>query len=507
MIGWLVETLITVTILMLLVLAVRGPVARTFGAGWAYALWIVPAVRLVLPALPALTPNIALPAAAFIPAAVGSTAPSPAHPGPGQWVPFMLAMWAGGAVIFLVLQWLAYRDFVQRLGKTARPARPPSYGGILTLASQAVDGPLAMGLIARRIVVPTDFLRRYSDGERRLALEHELTHHRRGDIWWNMVATLVLALTWFNPIAWVAFRAFRTDQELSCDAAVAAKASADERWDYARALVKSACRPGLIAACSLNGSDALKRRLRMLGGHRASLGRSLGGMLALGLFTTIGFGVGKPDFVIAAAPVASAASPTPTAPASSLRIAASNSVTRPTSVRAAPVPTPRPVRVAIAAPARPAARAVAAAPTAAPEPAPAPAAVQAPIAPIALPHHPAQAASARQPALREALAAAAAVALRARPIHRLELRDDEPDEEQEEDGAQILVVTWAASAHAPVGNSDGAVDRLRALTGGGGGSVQTHFLAQVAEAKVVLRGLRFRAPDMWHEVPTEDCVH
>ena len=37
-----------------------------------------------------------------------------------------------------------------------------------------------------------------------------------------IVALLVLALNWFNPVAWVAFRAFRADQELACDAAVAA---------------------------------------------------------------------------------------------------------------------------------------------------------------------------------------------------------------------------------------------------------------------------------------------
>jgi hypothetical protein len=77
-----------------------------------------------------------------------------------------------------------------------------------------------------------------------------------------------LAATWFNPVSWIAFRAFRADQELSCDAAIAAEASADMRSHYARALVKSASRPGLIAACPLNRADQLKRRLKMLNHHR-----------------------------------------------------------------------------------------------------------------------------------------------------------------------------------------------------------------------------------------------
>ena len=300
MTSWLVSTCAAVSGLLLVVLLARRPVARLFGAGWAYALWAVPALRVVLPPLNLLRPDIHLPAAAvFIPAAAGGTAPLPASllagAGPGPWLPFLLATWAGGAVIFLVLQWLAYRAFVRRLDGSSRPARPPRYGGILTFISRAVEGPLALGLVDRRIVVPDDFSRRYSESERRLAMEHELTHHRRGDIWCNMAAMLLLAFLWWNPLAWLAFRAFRSDQELACDASVAARASAAERCDYARAMVKSAARPGLIAACSMNGAGALKRRLRMMRFHRASAPRSAGGLAALGAFALTAFTLGSPE--------------------------------------------------------------------------------------------------------------------------------------------------------------------------------------------------------------------
>lgn len=294
MIAWLLETLVAVTALMAMVLLLRGPVARGFGAGWAYALWAVPALRLVLPPLPQLAPDLFLPSVIlFIPTAAEMAAPLPAEAGPGQWVPFMLAMWAGGAVIFLVLQWLGYRAFLGPIRDSARPARPPRFGGIRTWISDKVEGPLAIGVIERRIVLPGDFSRRYNPVERRLALEHELVHHRRGDIWWNLAATLVLALFWFNPVAWLAFRAFRSDQELACDAAVARTASLDERCDYARALVKSASRPGLIAACALNPAGELKRRLRMMRNHRSSPLRSTGGVLALAAFAAAGFAVGS----------------------------------------------------------------------------------------------------------------------------------------------------------------------------------------------------------------------
>lgn len=323
MIAWLIETLVAVTLLMAMVLLLRGAVARHFGAGWAYALWAVPALRLVLPPLPQLAPDLYLPPAVlFIPTAAEMAAPLPAEAGPGQWVPFMLAMWAGGAVIFLTLQWLAYRAFLGRIRETSRPARPPLFGGIRTWISDSVDGPLALGVLERRIVLPGDFSRRYNPVERRLALEHELVHHRRGDIWWNLAAMLVLALFWFNPVAWLAFRAFRSDQELACDAAVARTASLDERCDYARALVKSASRPGLIAACALNPAGELKRRLKMMRVHRSSRLRSAGGVAALGAFAAAGLALGSAQpsaggapLQFASAPVAAAAPARLAAPA------------------------------------------------------------------------------------------------------------------------------------------------------------------------------------------------
>lgn len=154
--------------------------------------------------------------------------------------------------------------------------------------------------------MPADFSTRYSLEERCLALEHEHVHHRRGDIWWNFAALFVLALNWFNPIAWLSFLAFRADQELACDAAVAARAGARERHDYARALIKSASRPGLIAACplgpgngitclgSLNHADQLKRRLKMMKQHRHSRLRSFGGAAAVLVVAGLGLSLASP---------------------------------------------------------------------------------------------------------------------------------------------------------------------------------------------------------------------
>ncbi len=292
MTAWLAANMAWATLAMLLVLLVRRPVASLFGAGPAYALWLLPAGRLLMPPLPSLgaeMPSL-VPSFVFV-TLPEAPAPLAAAAGP-SWLAALAAAWLGGGAAFLVWQWLGYRRFLT--GVTLSSRSVGGHAGLPLVESAAVHGPLALGLLDRRIVVPADFALRYSEDERRLALDHEMIHHRRGDIWCNLAALLMLALNWFNPIAWLAFRAFREDQELACDAAVARAATPEARHDYARALIKSASRPGLIAACPLNSADQLKRRLRMMNDHRISRVRMLGGAAAVTLLAGVTATLGSP---------------------------------------------------------------------------------------------------------------------------------------------------------------------------------------------------------------------
>ena len=51
MMGWLIDTLVWSGMLIAVVLVLRRPVARIFGAGMAYALWLLPLLRLFMPPL------------------------------------------------------------------------------------------------------------------------------------------------------------------------------------------------------------------------------------------------------------------------------------------------------------------------------------------------------------------------------------------------------------------------------------------------------------------------
>jgi bla regulator protein blaR1 len=296
--GWMADALIATTLLMGAVLLVRGPVRRAFGPQVAYALWALPALRFLLPSLPpgwwrgaAATPvtraGETITVLVVEPASAVSLAAAPV---PLWWLgPALALAWGAGAAAFFGYHYLRHRAFCRRMLRTAEPVQRE--GDVLVVASEAAPGPLAFGVWRRYVAFPRDFAERYEADERALALAHELGHHARRDLLANWAALIVLALHWFNPIAWRAFHAFRADQELANDARVLAGRSATERHAYACAIVKAAHGGPISAACHLHTISDLKGRLRMLTTSGASRRRLAAGFSAVTLLAAGGLGL------------------------------------------------------------------------------------------------------------------------------------------------------------------------------------------------------------------------
>jgi hypothetical protein len=156
--------------------------------------------------------------------------------------------------------------------------------GISILRSERVRGPLAFGIVDRVIVLPLDFDQKFTDRQRCLALEHELAHHRCGDLLANLFAFVLLCLQWFNPLAWAAHSAFRFDQEAACDARVLDKAQPGERASYGAALAKAASGRTLLFSGALDRPSTLSRRLTIMTVQASKRTRAIG-------FTLVGAGL------------------------------------------------------------------------------------------------------------------------------------------------------------------------------------------------------------------------
>jgi beta-lactamase regulating signal transducer with metallopeptidase domain len=300
---WIAQTLAMSSLLMLLVLVSRRAVAGWFGARVAYALWLIPLARMILPPVPgrhplfeAMTglPQIAalpLTAAATpaplmldLPPDVASAFDAPPAPAGTDWVSLLLGVWLAGAALFFGWQMLRYRLFVVRAMRGA--THLSTSAGVQVFASDSVEGPIASGVLRRRIFLPRDFLTRYTSSERRQALLHEGAHHDRKDLLANVVAIGIVALHWWNPLAHIAYRCFRADQELACDATVLADAEPDQLYAYGSALVKSTVGRAPAAACAFNRTDEIKRRLTMIKRGRLGFGRRSAGV-ALAVAATV----------------------------------------------------------------------------------------------------------------------------------------------------------------------------------------------------------------------------
>ena len=64
MTDWLIGTLLATSALILMVLIVREPVRKHFGARVAYGLWLIPAARLLMPTI---TQTVERPVSATVP--------------------------------------------------------------------------------------------------------------------------------------------------------------------------------------------------------------------------------------------------------------------------------------------------------------------------------------------------------------------------------------------------------------------------------------------------------
>jgi TonB family protein len=92
------------------------------------------------------------------------------------------------------------------------------------------------------ILHPTIFLpaaaAEWSESRRRVVLQHELAHIQRGDTGAHLIARAALALHWWNPLAWFAWREFLKERERAADDLVLAAGAG--RSEYASHLLEVA---------------------------------------------------------------------------------------------------------------------------------------------------------------------------------------------------------------------------------------------------------------------------
>lgn len=154
----------------------------------------------------------------------GSTSSLNVRPG---WI--LLLLWGAGTAAVLAV---TVRDRM-RLGRIRRDASALADGErhrrihalieragledeVAVLESEAISVPLTAGVLRRDILLPAS-AREWDDELLDNVLLHELAHVRRHDVLTRLLARLVCAAQWFNPLSWVAARHMARESERACD--------------------------------------------------------------------------------------------------------------------------------------------------------------------------------------------------------------------------------------------------------------------------------------------------
>ncbi|MDY7095751.1 MAG: M56 family metallopeptidase [Acidobacteriota bacterium] len=316
-----------IALVVALVLRLLG---RHLSPGVRYGLWLLVPARLALPVAPVSEWSLFrgeafaglqtggqaggwIPGLGDLPEAIGAVvAASPASGWSFDGRLTLLALWGAGALLHL--SWLAVGEVRLHRLVAAAPALADEralrllrecrhrLGIRQQVELRSVDGgsssqgPGIFGWLRPKVLLPQSLVRHLDDVQLRHLLLHELTHLRRLDGPVRRLASLLMALHWFNPAAHWALRRMAAECELACDAQVLKLLDAGERRAYGHTLLSlsvPSSYPTALPAFSRTSKRELKRRITMIARFQppslrsAALGLTIFAVLAFATLTDL----------------------------------------------------------------------------------------------------------------------------------------------------------------------------------------------------------------------------
>ena len=166
----------------------------------------------------------------------------------------LACVWLAGVIAVAAYSVIRFTALKIRLKNAVKSGRN-------VYVSDKVSAPFVFGLIVPKIYLPEVL----SDREREFVLMHERTHIRRGDWIRKVIGMAVVAIHWFNPLAWLAFFLFGQDIEMSCDETAVKDMDAERKQAYAVSIVnfarRSNSRKYLVTQLGFSSNDFGRREV------------------------------------------------------------------------------------------------------------------------------------------------------------------------------------------------------------------------------------------------------
>ena len=337
------EILLTSSVLILALLALRQLFRRTVSRRMQYALWLLVLVRLLVPVNVGTLAHNVLSAAAPVQAVVEERLDTPVlyvqdgtERRPAQLLPgkesqgeplsppsdaaqsapadeyytvtptyrtvtlseALTYVWYAGMVG--VGAWFLFTNlrFARALRKARTPYRVEGCRYPVYLVS-ALPSPCLFGVLRPAVYLNEKALQ--SPDALRFVLAHEQTHARHFDPLWSLLRGVCLTVYWFDPLVWLAAVLSREDGELACDEGTLRALGADERTAYGKALLAlvPVCdkpqNPLLGATTMTSGKRSLKERITRIAENRQAKAAAVFAVVALAALVCAVSFTGAPD--------------------------------------------------------------------------------------------------------------------------------------------------------------------------------------------------------------------
>ena len=176
-----------------------------------------------------------------------------------------MIVWGSGAALLGVIFIVTNGWFGARV-KRSREKIAVEYVKLPVYLSKEIDTPCLSGIMHTGIYVTKSVAE--DPVLLKHAVYHEMTHYRHGDQFWSFVRCVCLALHWYNPLVWWAAKISKKDAEFACDEATIQRLGEEERIEYGRTLIRLTCEKRqdiLLATTTLaSGKKNISERIQLI---------------------------------------------------------------------------------------------------------------------------------------------------------------------------------------------------------------------------------------------------
>lgn len=295
----IIEITLTASVIITVLLLISPLLNKKYTAKWRYFVWIILAVRLVIPV------NFTLPSppvviepremqTMFSPAPAISTSAETAPSITGADANFaentgavtqhtvasleqiISILWLAGIILFISYQYISYALFKKSILRWSIPVRNKRIieirnqlladmsikKSIEIMTCKKISGPIMMGVRRPVILLPHED---FCIDDLKFILKHELIHYKRHDIRYKLFLMYANAVHWFNPLVYLMIREANKDIEISCDDEVVKNADISFREQYGEVILSAMhrghARKTVFSTFSYGSKKVMKKRL------------------------------------------------------------------------------------------------------------------------------------------------------------------------------------------------------------------------------------------------------